>query len=95
MDGECVKKWCHSALEREHRHIVQGTARGLASLATKGGLYKHVGRLTSLVSILEALSQPADTVGPTPAQEPQELVLARQLQQCAQVSLLESHASTA
>lgn len=86
LDGECVKKWCHSALEREHSHILQGLTRGLASLATKGDLYRHVGRLTSLVSILEALGQPAEHTTAAPAQSSRELVLAQQLHQCALVS---------
>lgn len=81
-----MKKWCHSALEREHGHILQGLTRGLASLATQGGLYRHVGRLTSLVSILEALGEPAEPTSHAQAQPSRELILAQQLHQCAQVS---------
>ncbi|EIE19378.1 hypothetical protein COCSUDRAFT_44718 [Coccomyxa subellipsoidea C-169] len=85
LDGECVKKWCHSALEREHSHILQGLTRGLASLATKGDLYRHVGRLISLVSILEALGQPSEPSGAAQTQDSRELILAKQLYQCALV----------
>ncbi|BDA43683.1 E3 ubiquitin-protein ligase HOS1 [Coccomyxa sp. Obi] len=85
LDGECVKKWCHAALEREHSHILQGLTRGLASLASQGELYRHVGRLTSLVSILEALGEPAEPISHAQPHPSRELVLAQQLHQCAQV----------
>lgn len=81
-----MKKWCHAALEREHSHILQGLTRGLASLATRGDLYRHVGRLNSLVSILEALNEPAEPTSHAQPQPSRELVLAQQLHQCAQVS---------
>lgn len=88
-----MKKWCHAALEREHSHILQGLTRGLASLATQGELYRHVGRLTSLVSILEALGEPAELNSHAQPQPSRELILAQQLHQCAQVSPcpLETH----
>jgi hypothetical protein len=86
LDGECVMKWTQAALEREENHILQGLSRGLSSLATLGELHKHVGRLSCLVSILEALLQPA-TGEASAKQDLQPLQRAQQLHQCAKVSM--------
>ncbi len=92
MDGECVAKWCAGALERAQAHILQGLGRGLASLASAGGISNHVGRLGALVAVLEALEQPQPRdapgdggAGPPPAPPDGPLAAARRLHQCAQV----------
>lgn len=83
LDGECVKKWASTALEREENHILQGLSRGFASMSTLGELHRHVGSLSALASILEALLQPA--MGQTTSSPAEPLHRAQQLYQCAQV----------